>query len=171
MLNIKPPDYKFCPFCSHKLEIKLEENKERGFCPSCKWTYYPHVNCAVGAVIVKDNKVLLVKRAREPYKDTWMFPAGFIDFGEHPEETLKRELQEETGLEVIGIQLIDILQNEDDPRAPGHFVIFYRVTVKDGDLQTDKEENQDISWFDLDNLPTIGWKSHNQMVQKYLRNR
>lgn len=169
MLNIQPPDHQFCPFCSHKLEIKLEENKERRYCPSCKWTYYPHVNCAVGAVVIKDNKVLLVKRGRDPYKGTWMFPAGFIDFGEHPEETLKRELKEETGLEATDIHLIDILQNEDDPRAPGHFGIFYKVTVKDGDLQTDKEENQDIAWFELDKLPVIGWKSHNKIIQQYLK--
>jgi len=100
MLKIKPPNYQFCPFCGKKLEIKDEEGEKRKFCSSCNWTYYPHVHSAVAAVIVSQGKALMVKRAREPFKDTWMFPAGFVDFGEHPLETLKREVKEETGLKV-----------------------------------------------------------------------
>jgi len=98
MLKINPPNYQFCPFCGKKLKIKKEENKKRRFCPFCNWTYYPHVGGAVAAIIIKNKKVLLVKRKREPNKGTWMLPAGFIDFGEHPEETVKREIKEETGL-------------------------------------------------------------------------
>lgn len=100
MLDIQPPDFKFCPFCGRKLKIKIEEEKKRKFCSFCNWTYYPHVAVSAAAIIVRKNKVLMVKRAREPYKNTWMFPAGFIDFGEHPLETLKREVWEETGLKV-----------------------------------------------------------------------
>jgi NADH pyrophosphatase NudC (nudix superfamily) len=86
VLGVKPPNYKFCPFCREKLQRKNEEGKQRKYCIFCKWTYYPHVYSAVAAVIVKDSKMLMVKRARKPYKDTWMYPAGFVDFGEHPLE-------------------------------------------------------------------------------------
>ncbi len=72
MLKIKPPNYQFCPFCGGKLEIKKEEERERKFCSSCNWTYYPHVACAVAAVIVRGSRVLMVRRNREPYKGTWM---------------------------------------------------------------------------------------------------
>lgn len=109
----------------------------------------------------------MVKRARDPHKGTWMFPAGFIDFGEHPEDTLKREVHEETGLIVKDCSLIDIQQVDDDPRAMGHFGFFYQVTVEDGELKNDPEENEMVSWIDTDKLPAICWVSH-QLVAKKL---
>lgn len=165
MLKIEPPNYQFCPFCGKKLAIKLEEGKERKFCESCRWTYYPHVAATACAVIIKDDKALLVKRNREPYKGTWMFPAGFVDYGEHPEETLAREVREETGLRIKNAKLLTVLQSEDDPRRPGHFCIFYKVTVSGSELKTDKEENQGMDWFEIKNPPKIGWKSHKYIMR------
>jgi len=168
MLKIKPPNYQFCPFCAKLLQIRIEEGKERKYCSSCKWTYYPRVGQSAGAVIIKDNKVLLVQRKREPYKGTWMFPAGFVDFDEHPIETIRREVREETGLTVKKVCLMNIFQSEDDTRAPGHLSIFYRVEVLDGHLKNDNKENQDIGWFDIQKPPKIGWKNH-QKIMKFLQ--
>ncbi len=168
MLKIEPPNYQFCPFCGHKLKTKLEEEKERQFCSSCGWVYYPHVAGAAEAIITRKDKVLLVKRARDPYKGTWMFPAGFIDFGEHPEETIVREVKEETGMQATQMRLFKILQCEDDPRSPGHFLYFYKVKAK-GDLKIeDHDENSAIGWFEIENPPEIGWQAHRK-VMKMLR--
>ena len=169
MLNIKPPNYKYCPFCGKKLDSKVEEQKTRKFCGDCRWTYYPHVAGAVAAIICKQNKILMVQRKREPYKGTWMFPAGFIDYGEHPRETLEREIKEETGLKLIKAHLIDVLQNEDDYRSLGHFCFFYKAEVGDGEIKTDEDENENIKWFDLKKLPKIGWKGHQTMMKRLLK--
>jgi 8-oxo-dGTP diphosphatase len=166
MLKIKPPNFKFCPFCGQKLGFRKEEGRTRKYCPSCNWTYYPHVAGGSAAVIIKNQKVLLVKRNRPPHKNTWSFPAGFIDFGEHPLEALKREVQEETGLEVKEAKLMKIIQNVDDPRSPGHFIFFYRVEVGDGKLKTDEKENQAIKWFSLKERPKIGWVSHQEIFKE-----
>ncbi len=167
-MKIKEPDYQYCPFCKKDLEIKIQENKERKWCPDCNWIYYPRVASSVLALIVKKDKVLMVKRARKPYKNTWMFPAGFIDFAEHPEEALAREVKEETGLDIKKTKLLKIYQCKDDPRAMGHIVFCYQVDVKDGRLSTDEDENSDICWFDIDNLPNIGWEVHNQVIRDFL---
>lgn len=166
MLKIKPPDYLFCPFCGERLKQRTEEDKKRKFCSSCNWTYYPHVGAAVAALIVREEKVLMVKRGRAPYKNTWVLPAGYIDFGEHPSEALRREVGEETGLEVKKANFLEVLQADDDPRSPGHFVFFYKVTTLGNEIKTDKEENLDIAWIDLKNLPEIGFKSHESVVKK-----
>lgn len=168
MLKIKPPDYQFCPFCSKKLEIRIEEGKERKYCSSCHWTYYPCFPPSALAVIIKNNKVLLVKRNREPYKKTWMFPAGFVDFGERPIETLKREVKEETGLKVKKADLFDIVKATDDFRSPGHLEFCYQVLVDGNKIKNDNEENQEIAWFDIQNPPKIGWQSH-QKIMKFLQ--
>ena len=168
MLKIKPPDYQFCPFCGKKLKTRIEEQKERKYCSSCHWTYYPRVAQAAAAVIVRKGKVLLVQRKREPYKGTWMFPAGFVDFGEHPLETVVREVKEETGLNVKQGKLIEFFQNKDDTRDPGHLTFFYQVVADGQKIKTDKEENQDIGWFDIQKPPKIGWKNH-QKIMKFLQ--
>jgi 8-oxo-dGTP diphosphatase len=165
VLKIKPPNYQFCPFCGKKLAIRIEEEHERKFCTSCNWTFYPHVAASVEAIIIKEGRALMVRRRREPYKGTWMFPAGFVDFGEHPEETLVREIKEETGLKLKKATLWKVLQTEDDPRQPGHFLFIYKVKVLGSKLKTDEEENQGIGWFDLRHPPKIGWKAHKYVMK------
>jgi len=155
-----------------KLRVRKENGRRRMFCPPCSWTYYPHVFSAVAAVITRKGKVLMVKRRREPFKNTWMFPAGFVDFGEHPLETLKREVKEETELNVIKARLIEIIQAKDDPRAPGHFCFFYEVNASGNKIKTDQEENKEIAWVDIENPPKIGWKNHKyilKLLQKRIR--
>jgi ADP-ribose pyrophosphatase YjhB (NUDIX family) len=164
VLKIEPPDYRFCPFCGKKLGVRTEEKRKRRYCEDCRWTYYPHVGASAGAVIVKNGKVLMVKRNIEPYKGTWMFPAGFVDFGEHPEETLKREVKEETGLRVENYQLIGVFQSTDDLRSLGHFVFFFMVKAKSGEIKTGGE-NSAIAWQEMADPPKIGWQLHKKMMR------
>ncbi len=166
MLKAKPPNYRFCPFCGRPLKTKTEDDKMRLHCNFCYWTYYPHVASSAAAMIVKKNKVLMVKRARTPYLNTWMFPAGFVNYGEHPTETLAREVYEETGLKVKQAKLIEVLQCEDDTRSPGHFQFFYKTTVCGTAKNLDNGENSCIGWFDIANHPKIGWKTHKIMMQR-----
>jgi ADP-ribose pyrophosphatase YjhB (NUDIX family) len=113
---------------------------------------------------MRAGEVLLVKRLREPFSGTWMFPSGFVDFGEHPEEALARELLEETGLTMVSARLLAVLQSPDDFREPGHFVFFYRAEVEPGEIRTDLHENDAIAWFDLRGVPEIRWKLHQDFI-------
>ena len=170
MLNLKPPEYLFCPFCGSNLRSKQMDGTGFKHCQNCDWTCYPHVGTASCGVVIKGNKVLLVKRAREPYKNTWMFPSGFVSYGEHPEDTIIREMREETGLEVKVIKLLSVEQVDDYPRSMGHFGFFYKVKVKGKLKPVDEEENSDIGWFDLNKLPRIGWHGHQKMLRGLTRN-
>jgi 8-oxo-dGTP diphosphatase len=165
MVKLTPPSFHFCPFCGQKLETKKEEVYRRKFCSACQWTYYPQVFTSVGAVILKKNQILLVKRRRRPYQNTWMMPGGFVEYGEHPETTLKREVKEETGLKFIESKYFCLLESNDDPRAPGNLVLFYLVKTIGEKLKTDKKENFDIGWFDLKKLPPIGFQVHRQVIK------
>lgn len=170
MLDLSEPDYKFCPFCDSQLKIKTVDSQKRKYCKNCDWIYYPRVAQATVAIIKKENKILLVKRNREPYKNTWMFPAGFVDYGEHPEETVKREVNEESGLTVNRLRLLEIQQVEDDPREPGHLCFVYLIKSFSGKVKNlDKDENVDIDWFEISNLPKIGWQQHKKLVKQLLK--
>lgn len=171
MLKIATPDYCFCPFCGQKLVLKSDGERLRKRCLACNWTYYPREGASVGAVIIRGNKVLMVKRNREPHRGTWMFPAGYTEFGEHPEESLKREVKEETGLKVTDFQLINVFQVVDDLSAPGHFIFFYKVHATGKLKNGDTAENQEVAWQNTDNLPKIGWKIHKEVAKLLKKNK
>ena len=89
-----------------------------------KYPDRPYVG--VGAVIVQDGKVLLVKRKYEPLAGQWSLPGGAVEVGETLEACLIREMLEETGLEVsVGpvIEVFDRITHDEDGRVMYHFVL------------------------------------------------
>jgi len=80
----------------------------------------------VGAVIVREGKVLLVRRKHEPLAGQWSLPGGAVEVGETLEACLVREMLEETGLEVsVGpvIEVLDRITRDDEGRVMYHFVL------------------------------------------------
>ena len=167
-MNDQIPDYQYCPFCGRQLIFRTTPEKERLYCTACDWTYYPHIATSVGAIIQKDNQVLLVKRDIEPFKGYWQLPAGFIEYGEHPHTALEREVEEETGLQVKDIEFFQLFQVNDDPREPGHLFLSFKTKVSSGSISTDENENSDIAWHSLDDLPPIGWHSHQAILKSLI---
>jgi len=168
-------EYLYCPFCSSKLNIKIEEHKERKYCANCKWTYYPKPDIAVAGVAIEIGqdmkpRVLMVRRKRQPFSGTWMFPAGFLESGEHPEEALIRELDEETGLEATEPRFLKIIKAISDSRSPDHLVLFYQIKAIGEIANNDRDENSDIAWKLIDDDVDIGFP-HHRIIFDELRSR
>lgn len=91
--------FKFCPVCgSERFEVNNLKSKR---CGRCGFTYYANPCSATAAFIVNDREELLVvRRAKEPAKGTLDLPGGFCDMGETVEEGMRREIREETGLDI-----------------------------------------------------------------------
>ena len=80
----------------------------------------------VGGVVIRDDRVLLVKRGSEPLKGQWSIPGGTLEMGETIAEGVVRELGEETGLKVKVLDLIEVFERifpGDGSRPRYHFVI------------------------------------------------
>ena len=103
--------FKYCPVCgsAHFVVNNFKSKK----CEDCGFTYYANPCSATAAFIVNDkDELLVVRRAKEPAKDTLDLPGGFCDMGETVEEGMIREIKEETGLEVTDIQYLFSSPNE-----------------------------------------------------------
>jgi len=79
----------------------------------------------VGGVLVRQGRVLLIRRGKEPLYGRWVVPGGTVELGEPLDEALVRELREETGLEVEPLELITVFDRiqRDGGRVLYHYVI------------------------------------------------
>ena len=80
----------------------------------------------VGAVVLDGSRVVLVKRANEPLKGEWSLPGGAVDVGETLEQAIRREVREETGLDVeVGpiVDVLDRIRHDADGRIKFHYVL------------------------------------------------
>jgi ADP-ribose pyrophosphatase YjhB (NUDIX family) len=92
----------------------------------------------VGAVIVHEGRVLLVRRGREPLKGHWTLPGGVLEVGESLADGVAREVREETGLDVVVVELVELLDriHREEGRVRFHYVIAdYLCHVTGGELR------------------------------------
>ena len=123
----------------------------------------------VDAVIVKDGKIVLIKRKEEPFQGQYALPGGFVEYGETVEAALRREVLEETGLVVDVSSLVGIYSDPHrDPRWHVVTAAFAAVIVR-GELAGGSDAAEAIFW-DTTNLPPLAF-DHAQIIQDALRSR
>ena len=138
----------------------LSNNKP---CPHCG--RYNNRAATVDAVIIKDNKVLLIKRGSEPFRNYWGLPGGYVDWDETLEDAVKREVKEEVGATVISLKQMGIYS--DPKRHPQQTIdVSYEVDIE-GEIKAG-DDAKEYKWFDLKELPQLAF-DHRQIMNK-LRN-
>jgi 8-oxo-dGTP diphosphatase len=109
----------------------------------------------VGAIIIDESRVVLVRRAKEPSKGQWSIPGGLTRLGETLVHSVIREAAEETGLSVnVGpmIELVERVFHDKDGRVQFHYVIAdYKCMVEDGDLRAGSDA-MEVCWAHKDAL-------------------
>ena len=143
-------EFKYCPKCSHNLKQKDIHGHTRLVCNKCGFIFYNNPKPTAGVFIVKNNKVLLAKRAVEPFKGWWDSIGGFMESGETPQEAAIRETKEETGLD---IKLINILNVGKDRYEDEHTVPIVFLAKIIGGKPKPADDVDEIKWFSLSDLP------------------
>lgn len=128
-------------------------------CPACGTPAWVDAKpCACALVEDPEGRLLLIKRASEPWKGHWDIPGGFCEPGEHPIWTAERETREETGLSVRVTEFLGIwLAPYDDPATPEAskqtMDIFYKAAFLEVTDTPDAQEVEQVAWFHPDQLP------------------
>jgi 8-oxo-dGTP diphosphatase len=111
---------------------------------------YPrHPILGVGAIIFRRDRVLLVERGKPPLKGFWSLPGGAVETGERLEESVRREVLEETGLVVKPVRLFTIFERimrDHQGEAEYHFVLLdYLCRVTGGALEAASDVSR-VAW-------------------------
>jgi ADP-ribose pyrophosphatase YjhB (NUDIX family) len=115
----------------------------------------------VGAVVVEEDRVLLVRRGTEPLKGHWSLPGGLVELGEALLAGVVREVREETGLMVEPVELIELLDriHREGERVRYHYVIAdYLCRVVGGQLQAASDADA-VRWVER-----AEWNSHSALL-------
>ena len=162
------PVPRHCVLCGTALRTIREHGVARKACPKCGFIAYRNPVPACGVVVTRRGQVLLARRAHEPRIGAWGIPAGFMEYGEHPEVTAVREAREETGLRVKLDGLFGVYAGRDDPRTRA-VLILYRARITGGRL-TAGDDASEVEFFPLDRLPRpIAFRAHTEALRDLKR--
>jgi ADP-ribose pyrophosphatase YjhB (NUDIX family) len=143
--------WRYCPRCASE----LQHEDDCVECPACGFTWFAASFPTVSAFVFDDRgNILLARRAHEPDAGKWDAPGGFLEEGEHPIAGLRRELLEETGLE---IEVGDFVGAFDDTYGDGADAravlnLVWEAGVVSGEPIA-ADDVSELRWFSKERLP------------------
>ena len=151
-------DWTHCPRCAEALvrSVPAGDDEERLWCPACGLVLYENPAPTASAVVVDgQGRVLLTRRGIEPFRGLWDLPGGFIRPDEDGAGAARRELAEETGLEIATGEVLAIVPDRYGPGGEPTLNIFYVARVVRGEGRPASDVSE-LGWFAPDELPPAG---------------
>lgn len=148
--------FRFCPICTAHLNQHVIDSTRRMHCTNCGFIQFTNPSPTAGVIAIKDKKIVMIKRGRQPALGKWSFPSGFIEVGESPEEAALRELKEEAG--VTGKILGHIGTYYEVSEVYGDLIIvMYLVEITGGELKAG-DDAVDVKLFRKIDVPKFKFK-------------
>ncbi len=121
-------------------------------------SYPSHPMVGVGVVVWHNDRVLLIKRGKPPRAGQWSLPGGAQHLGETLAEAARREVREETGIDIVLgdiIATLDLIDRDDDGEVRYHYTLVdFTAEASSADLKPG-DDAMDAQWFELQNLDSL----------------
>jgi len=140
--------HRFCGSCGAPVVEKPGERAK--VCPACGHENYPRISPAVIVAVARGREILLARAHRFP-PDLFSVLAGFVEPGETLEECVRREVKEETGIEVGGVRYF---ASQPWP-FPNSLMLAFTAEYASGEIVPEPGELAEARWFAVDALPSI----------------
>jgi 8-oxo-dGTP diphosphatase len=143
--------WRFCPVCGAEIVVEDEARAECSRCGFRAWASSKPTACAV---VVESGRVLLARRAGEPFRGYWDLPGGFLEEGEHPLDGIRRELREETGLDIEPLEFIGVWMDRYGDAEDAHATLnlYWTARVLGGEARA-ADDVTELRWFGAEELP------------------
>ena len=139
--------YRLCPSCG--TELTDDKTFTARKCPSCGQLFFPRIEPAVIVLVNRQDEILLVKNKLR--NEFWSCVAGFVEQGESIEQTVEREVLEETGITIKNV----VYRGSQSWPFPDQLMLAFTAEYKSGEIKIQEDELEDASWFKRDNLPVL----------------
>jgi ADP-ribose pyrophosphatase YjhB (NUDIX family) len=140
---------RFCSACGAKLAAAPPTQ-----CGRCGARHWRNAKPAAAGLVVREGRLLLVRRAHQPWLGAWCAPAGFCDADEHPILTAEREIREEAGIAARVTGYLGVWTGLYGDSGEWISVVYYHARPLDGTAPLpDGVETDDARWFSVDSLP------------------
>ena len=164
------PPFHYCPICATPFEEKLVSGTQRPSCPGCGFVLFTDPKVVTVVVLSHKERLLLGKRAINPGMGEWSFFGGYVDRGEVVETSAKREVKEETNLDIEISGLIGVYSTQGNP----HILLAYYAKIEDDQiqqLQRQPEEVSELAFFTLDQLPALAFPLDYEILAQWQSSR
>lgn len=131
----------------------------------------PILTAGVGLFVFNDKDEVLMQ-LRTDYNQ-YGFPGGAMELGESLEDVARRELKEETNLDIIDLEMVKVLSGKDTYREYPNGDKLYDITAiyvikkYSGDLMVNDNESKKLEWFNVDNLPSNMTEHTKNYLEKF----
>ena len=155
-----------CPACGASLGLVAPV-----VCGACGTEHWRNAKPCAGGLVTRDGKLLLVRRAIDPWRGCWDIPGGFCEADEHPRQTVVREVREEVGLDVVVTGMLGIWMDVYGSQVGSSSAdatmncYYHAVALEDAEVTVDQAESSEAAWFAPDQLPAeLAFPHHSGQV-------
>ncbi len=159
--------FRFCPLCGDEL-IQLASGPDRGRrgCQREHFVHYDNPAVTAFALVERDERYLVLERGQEPYRGCWELPGGFVEAGERPVEAVRREIFEETGLNVQAPSIIGAYTSRYGDDGKWTVDVAFHCQGPPAEL-TLSAESSGAAWVPIERMPPLAFAGERSAFEEF----